>query len=128
MGKKCGIDIKLDEPDSFLLVKESLTRMGIASFKTKTLFQTAHILHSMGTYRIIHFKELFILDGKPSTITEDDYLRRNTITKLLQDWGLLTVINKADIADLCPISNIKILPFKEKDSWELVSKFKIGKK
>ncbi len=119
-----GIEIEIEKPDSFLLIKESLTRIGIPSNKNKTLYQTAHILHKRGKYYICHFKELFTLDGKPSDISEDDLERRNLIASLLQDWKLLKIIdvlgNKSDI------NSVKILSFKEKDHWQLVSKYTLG--
>lgn len=123
-----GIEVGLEQPDDFLLVKESLTRMGIASLKNKTLYQSVHILHKRGRYFLCHFKDLFELDGKNSTLDDDDKKRRNLIAKLLSDWGLLTILNKEDIADCASLSSIKILPFKEKDNWKLVAKYTIGNK
>ncbi len=121
-----GVEIKLKNPDSFLIVKETLSRIGIASKKSKTLFQTAHILHKQGTYKICHFKELFILDGKDSNIDEDDYRRRNSIAKMLDQWGLCTVINRSDLEFLADTEEIKIVPFKEKKDWSLIPKYSIG--
>ena len=122
-----GVKISLKTPSDFLLVKESLTRMGVVSNKTKTLYQSAHVLHKQGNYYIIHFKELFLLDGKTSNISEEDYGRRNLIAKLLQDWGLVTVLEPEKIVKLSPISSIKILNFKDKDNWVLTAKYTLGK-
>jgi hypothetical protein len=121
-----GVEITLDKPDSFLLIKETLTRIGIPSKKNKTLFQTCHILHKQGKYYIVHFKELFLLDGKTADISEDDYRRRNTISKFLGQWGLCAVLNKADIEFLSSVSEIKIVPFKEKKEWSLIAKYTLG--
>ena len=121
-----GIKISIKEPDDFLLIKESLTRIGVASHKTKTLYQSAHILHRKGFYYICHFKSLFALDNKKSDISEEDILRRNLITKLLSDWGLLTVDVLDDIKNVSPLSSVTILPFKEKDNWKLVTKYTLG--
>lgn len=123
-----GIEIALDKPDSFLLIKETLTRIGIPSKKNKTLFQTCHILHKQGKYYIVHFKELFLLDGKTADISEDDFRRRNTITKFLNQWNLCTILNKADIEFLSSVSEIKIVPFKEKKEWTLIAKYTLGTK
>ena len=123
-----GVKISLKTPSDFLLVKESLTRMGVVSNKTKTLYQSAHVLHKQGNYYIIHFKELFLLDGKTSNISEEDYGRRNLIAKLLQDWGLVTVLEPEKIVKLSPISSIKILNFKDKDNWVLTAKYTLGNK
>ena len=123
-----GVKISLKTPSDFLLVKESLTRIGVVSNKTKTLYQSAHVLHKQGNYYIIHFKELFLLDGKTSNISEEDYGRRNLIAKLLQDWGLLTVLEPEKIAKQAPLSSIKILNFKEKDNWVLTAKYTLGNK
>ena len=123
------IEIKLKADDDFLKIKETLTRMGVASKKTKTLFQSCHILHKQGKYYIVHFKELFSLDGKPSDFTDEDEGRRNCIVKLLEEWGLLSVVDKAKSEmPMIPVSKIKIIPFKEKSEWELVAKYNIGKK
>lgn len=123
-----GVQIELKHPDDFLLVKESLTRIGIAINKSKTLYQTAHILHKRGKYYICHFKELFTLDGKPSTISQEDVERRNLIASLLSDWGLLVIKNPADIEKKLPLHSVKILAFKEKHEWQLVSKYTLGEK
>jgi hypothetical protein len=123
-----GIKIELKDPESFLLVKETLTRVGVASNKTTTLYQSAHILHKQGEYYICHFKEMFKLDGKPSNISEEDLSRRNLIAKLLEDWGLIKVIDIEKLAMLSPMSSVKILSFKDKDTWSLVSKYTIGNK
>jgi hypothetical protein len=123
------IEVKLKDDEAFLLVKETLTRIGIASRKDKTLYQSCHILHKQGKYYIVHFKELFALDGKPSNFSDEDMGRRNTITNLLSDWGLVEVVSPERIKDPTAIlSQIKILPHKEKPDWKLVSKYNIGKK
>ena len=123
------IEITLKENDDFLKVKETLTRIGIASEKNRTLYQSCHILHKQGKYYIVHFKELFALDGKLSTITENDIQRRNAIANLLEEWGLLKIVDY-DIVEhnMAPIHQIKIIAFKEKDEWELIAKYNIGKK
>jgi len=121
-----GVEILLDKPDSFLLIKETLTRIGIPSKKNKTLFQTCHILHKQGHYSIVHFKELFLLDGKEADISEDDYRRRNTITKFLDQWKLCSILNRSDIEFLTEASEIKIIPFKEKKEWSLIAKYTLG--
>jgi hypothetical protein len=121
-----GIEVSLDEPDSFLKIKETLTRIGVASRKDKKLYQSCHILHKRGKYYICHFKELFILDGKPSTLSEDDLLRRNLITSLLNDWGLLGVINISDIEQKAAMNTVKVLAFSDKNQWSCVSKYSIG--
>lgn len=121
-----GVKIDLVDEKSFPKIKETLTRIGIASKYEKKLFQSCHILHKRGEYAIVHFKEMFILDGKGSDFSEEDRARRNTITKLLEDWGLLKVKNKDDIKLLAPLSFIKILTFKEKDEWILSPKYLIG--
>jgi hypothetical protein len=123
-----GVKIELKDPESFLLVKETLTRIGVASNKTKTLYQSAHILHKQGSYYICHFKELFKLDGKPSDISEDDLHRRNLIAKLLSDWNLLTINDPSDLTNIASLSSVKVLSFKEKDNWTLTSKYTIGNK
>ena len=120
------VEVKLNEPDDFLKVRETLTRIGIASRKEKTLFQSCHILHKQGKYYIVHFKELFALDGKPTNITSNDLQRRNRISKLLSDWGLIEIVGSAD--DLAPLNQIKVLSFKDKGEWTLESKYNIGKK
>ncbi len=124
------VEVTLNEQDDFLKVRETLTRIGVASKKEQTLFQSCHILHKRGQYYIVHFKELFALDGKPTDITENDLSRRNAIVKLLEDWGLVTVVRKQQIESPPPIflSQIKILSHKEKDDWQLVPKYNIGKK
>lgn len=123
------IEVTLKE-DDFLKVKETLTRIGIASRKDKTLYQSCHILHKQGRYYIVHFKELFGLDGKPSNIVESDIARRNAIAKLLQEWELIDLVDKSILESelMAPISQIKILPYKEKDEWNLVAKYNIGKR
>jgi hypothetical protein len=124
------VEVTLNEQDDFLKVRETLTRIGVASKKDQTLYQSCHILHKRGQYYIVHFKELFALDGKPTDITENDLSRRNAIVKLLEDWGLITVIKREQIENPPPIflSQIKILSHKEKDDWQLVPKYNIGKK
>jgi|TARA_R110000851_G_scaffold47918_1_gene116217 hypothetical protein len=123
------IEVKLAEEDDFLKVRETLTRIGVASRKNNTLFQSCHILHKQGRYYIVHFKELFALDGKPFDFTQEDTGRRNSITKLLSDWGLVTLVSPEKIKEpTVPISRIKIIPFGEKSQWELVTKYNIGKK
>ena len=123
------VEIKLKKEDDFLKVKETLTRIGVASKKDKTLYQSCHILHKQGRYYIVHFKELFALDGKPSNFSEGDIARRNTIVNLLKEWGLIEiVIATSTESPISPISQIKVLPHKEKSEWELVAKYNIGKK
>ena len=123
------IEIKLKSQDDFLKIKETLTRIGVASKKEKTLYQSCHILHKQGRYFIGHFKELFALDGKPSNFSEGDIARRNTIANLLKEWGLVEVVNpNVTESPVSPISQIKVLPHKEKGEWELVAKYNIGKK
>jgi hypothetical protein len=129
--KGVGVEIALDDEDAFLKVRETLTRIGVSSRKEKVLYQSCHILHKQGRYVILHFKELFALDGKPSTITENDLQRRNAIVDLLEEWGLLKILKdeKSKIENnLAPIHQIKIISYKEKEEWELVSKYTIGKK
>lgn len=124
------VEVTLNEKDDFLKVRETLTRIGVASKKDRILYQSCHILHKQGKYYIVHFKELFALDGKPTDISENDLSRRNAIAKLLADWGLVTIVNK-DKADNPPpifLSQIKILSHKEKHDWDLVPKYNIGKK
>ena len=123
-----GVEITLKNPEDFLLVKESLTRIGVASKKNNTLYQSAHILHKRGKYYICHFKELFTLDGKASSITNDDIARRNLIASLLNDWGLVTIQNNLTIVEKSSLSSIKIIPFKDKGSWVLESKYSLGNK
>ena len=124
------LEVILPEPDNFLKVRETLTRIGVASRKDKTLYQSCHILHKQGKYYIVHFKELFALDGKPTDISENDLSRRNAIVKLLEDWGLIGVVKKEQVENPPPIflSQIKILSHKEKDGWQLVPKYNIGNK
>lgn len=123
------VEVRLRNSDDFLKVRETLTRIGVASKKEKTLYQSCHILHKQGRYYIVHFKELFALDGKPSNFSESDMARRNTITNLLKEWDLIEVVIESQTENpISPISQIKVLPFKEKDEWELVAKYNIGKK
>ena len=122
------LEVTIKQPDDFLKVRETLTRIGVASRKDKTLFQSCHILHKQGKYYITHFKELFALDGKNSSLTENDIQRRNTITLLLQDWNLIEVVEPTLVENKAPLSQIKVLPFKEKSEWTLVAKYNIGKK
>ena len=123
------VEVTLVEQDDFLKVRETLTRIGVSSRKEKVLYQSCHILHKQGKYYIVHFKELFALDGKLSTITENDIQRRNAIANLLEEWGLIKIVNY-DIVEnnMAPIHQIKIISFKEKDDWELIAKYNIGKK
>lgn len=120
------LEITLNEPDDFLKVRETLTRIGVASRQDRKLFQSCHILHKQGRYFIVHFKELFVLDGKPSTITENDVQRRNTIAVLLADWGLVTMVNNEMAKDRAPLRQIKVISHKERDQWELCPKYNIG--
>ena len=120
------LEIVLKEPDDFLKVRETLTRIGVASRKDRKLYQSCHILHKQGKYYLVHFKELFALDGKETNLSENDIARRNTIGKLLSDWGLVTV--KGEIEPVAPLSQIKIISFKEKNEWILETKYNIGKK
>ena len=122
------LEVTIKQPDDFLKVRETLTRIGVASRKDKTLYQSCHILHKQGKYYITHFKELFALDGKKSTLVENDIQRRNTIALLLQDWNLIEVVNTTMVENKAPLSQIKVLPFKEKKEWNLVAKYNIGKK
>lgn len=123
------VEVRLVDEDDFLKVRETLTRIGVASRKDKVLYQSCHILHKQGRYYIVHFKELFALDGKPSNFSEDDMARRNTIANLLAEWGLVELINSNITKEpVSPLSQIKILPHKEKDDWELVAKYNIGRK
>lgn len=123
------LEIKLREEDDFLKVRETLTRIGVASRKDKTLYQSCHILHKQGKFYIVHFKEMFALDGKPSNFSDEDVGRRNTIAKLLEDWGLISIVDAARFDQpKASMNQIKILPHKEKDSWTLVTKYAIGKK
>ena len=122
------VEVLLNEPDDFLKVRETLTRIGVASRKEKKLYQSCHILHKQGRYYIVHFKELFALDGKHANLTSNDVQRRNRITQLLSDWGLIEVVNAESIGDIAPLNQIKVLSFKEKDEWTLETKYNIGKK
>ena len=120
------VEVTLKQPDDFLKVKETLTRIGVASKKSNTLFQSCHILHKQGRYFITHFKELFLLDGKPSNLTVNDVQRRNTVATLLSDWGLITFIDEKQADDKAPLRQIKIISFKDKDQWNLSPKYNIG--
>lgn len=122
------VEVSLSEPDDFLKVRETLTRIGVASRKERKLYQSCHILHKQGRYYIVHFKELFALDGKKTNLTNNDVQRRNRIAQLLSDWGLVTVIEKTTIEDIAPLNQIKVLSFKDKDEWTLESKYNIGRK
>ena len=123
------IEVKLKDDDDFLKVRETLTRIGVASKKDKKIFQSCHILHKQGKYYIVHFKELFALDGKPTNFSDDDIARRNTIANLLDEWELIELVEPSRTDDpVAPLNQIKILPFKEKDQWELVAKYNIGRK
>ena len=122
------LEVQLKEPDDFLKVRETLTRIGVASRKDKKLFQSCHILHKQGRYFIVHFKELFALDGKFSNFSENDLERRNTIAQLLGDWGLITILNNEEAENKAPLSQIKVLAFKDKSDWDLQAKYNIGKK
>ena len=122
------IEVGLGEPDDFLKVRETLTRIGVASRKEKKLYQSCHILHKQGKYYIVHFKELFALDGKKANLSLNDVQRRNRIVQLLGDWGLVSINSKESIADVAPLSQIKVLSYKEKGDWTLESKYNIGKK
>lgn len=123
------IEVYLADEDDFLKVKETLTRIGVASKKDMKLYQSCHILHKQGRYYIVHFKELFALDGKPNNLSDEDIGRRNTIAKLLSEWGLIKLADPVRSADpLAPLSQIKVLPHKDKDQWELVAKYNIGRK
>ena len=122
------IEVGQGEPDDFLKVRETLTRIGVASRKEKKLYQSCHILHKQGKYYIVHFKELFALDGKKANLSLNDVQRRNRILQLLGDWGLVSINSKESIADVAPLSQIKVLAYKEKGDWTLESKYNIGKK
>lgn len=122
------LEITLSQPDDFLKVRETLTRIGVASRKENRLFQSCHILHKQGRYFIVHFKELFLLDGKKSNLEENDLARRNTIVTLLGDWGLLQIVDKDKITSCAPLRQIKIIPHKEKHNWILSTKYSIGNK
>ena len=120
------VEVKLNQPDDFLKVRETLTRIGVASRSENKLYQSCHILHKQGRYYIVHFKELFLLDGKESNLSENDMQRRNKITKLLSDWGLLNIVDDQMVEDLSSISQIKIIPHRDKANWELIPKYSIG--
>jgi len=122
------VEVTLNEPDDFLKVRETLTRIGVASRKEKKLYQSCHILHKQGRYYLVHFKELFALDGKHANLTVNDVQRRNRIIQLIADWGLVTVNNVAKIQDLAPLNQIKVLSYKDKDDWVLETKYNIGSK
>ena len=122
------VEVLLNEPDDFLKVRETLTRIGVASRKEKKLYQSCHILHKQGRYFIVHFKELFALDGKRANLTVNDVQRRNRITRLLADWGLITVVKEEAVADIAPLNQIKVLAYKDKNDWILEEKYNIGKK
>ena len=122
------VEVLLNEPDDFLKVRETLTRIGVASRKEKKLYQSCHILHKQGRYFIVHFKELFALDGKQANFSDNDVERRNTIAQLLADWGLIAILNKDVAEKKAPLSQIKVLSFKEKNEWDLQAKYNIGKK
>jgi hypothetical protein len=122
------IEVTLNEPDDFLKVRETLTRIGVASRKEKKIYQSCHILHKQGRYYIVHFKELFALDGKHANLTVNDVQRRNRIIQLLSDWGLISIINPDGVTDIAPLNQIKVLAYKEKGEWILETKYNIGKK
>jgi hypothetical protein len=122
------LEVKLVNSDDFLKVRETLTRIGVASRKDNTLYQSCHILHKQGRYFIVHFKELFALDGKKADLSENDMQRRNTVAHLLEDWGLVEILNPDTCEDTAPLSQIKVLSFGEKKEWNLVTKYNIGKK
>ncbi len=122
------VEVLLNEPDDFLKVRETLTRIGVASRKEKKLYQSCHILHKQGRYYIVHFKELFALDGKHANLTSNDVQRRNRIARLLADWGLISVVKPDSVADIAPLNQIKVLAYKEKNDWILETKYNIGKK
>lgn len=122
------VEVVLREPDDFLKVRETLTRIGVASRKEKKLYQSCHILHKQGRYYIVHFKELFALDGKRVNLTVNDVQRRNRITQLIADWGLIEVTDASVISDIAPLNQIKVLSYKDKNDWTLESKYNIGKK
>jgi|TARA_B110000908_G_scaffold62646_1_gene75998 hypothetical protein len=120
------LEITLNEPDDFLKIRETLTRIGVASRKDSKLYQSCHILHKQGRYFIVHFKELFLLDGKPSNLLLNDVQRRNTIATLLSDWGLITFVTASQAEDIAPLRQIKVIPYKEKSEWQLCPKYNIG--
>lgn len=122
------LEVTLPTPDNFLKVKETLTRIGVASTKDRKLFQSTHILHKQGRYFIVHFKELFILDNKESTITVNDIMRRNAIARLLADWGLINLVTEVDVDVQAVLTQVKILSYRDKQEWELIPKYNIGKR
>ena len=122
------VEVTLNEPDDFLKVRETLTRIGVASRKEKKIYQSCHILHKQGRYFLVHFKELFALDGKHANLTINDVQRRNRITRLLSDWGLISILKEESIQDIAPLNQIKVLPYKDKNEWKLEQKYNIGKK
>ena len=122
------VEVTLNEPDDFLKVRETLTRIGVASRKEKKLYQSCHILHKQGKYYIVHFKELFALDGKHANLTQNDVQRRNRITRLLSDWGLISIVEADSVVDIAPLNQIKVLSYKDKSLWALEEKYNIGKK
>ena len=122
------VEVALNTDDDFLKIRETLTRIGVASRKDKTIYQSCHILHKQGRYYIVHFKELFALDGKPTNFSDNDRARRNTIANLLSEWGLLSILNDKSETPIAPLSQIKVLPYKEKNDWNLTAKYNIGKK
>ena len=126
--KEDMVEVSLKEPDDFLKVRETLTRIGVASRKERKLYQSCHILHKKGQYYIVHFKELFALDGKKANLSENDIQRRNRIIKLLSDWGLVGIVKEDSVKDAAPLSQIKVIAYKEKSEWTLESKYNIGKK
>jgi len=129
IGTENMVECTLKNPDDFLKVRETLTRIGVASRKDKILYQSCHILHKQGRYYIVHFKELFALDGKPTNFTDNDQARRNTIANLLSEWGLIALVNPESSSELVvPLNQLKILSFKEKDQWDLTAKYNIGSK
>lgn len=123
-----GVEISLTNPDDFLKIKETLTRIGVKSKKDNTLFQSCSILHKRGIYYILHYKEFFILDGKIDNMCDDDYRRRNTITKLISQWGMCKVVNLSDVEFTVPISDLSIIPYKDKKNYQLVAKYTVGSK
>ena len=122
------VEVVLGEPDDFLKVRETLTRIGVASRKEKKIYQSCHILHKQGRYYLVHFKELFALDGKHANLTINDVQRRNRITRLLADWGLITIVQEGSVTDIAPLNQIKVLSYKDKGDWILEQKYNIGKK
>ena len=122
------LEVVLNEPDDFLKVRETLTRIGVASRKEKKLYQSCHILHKQGKYFIVHFQELFALEGKRANLTINDVQRRNRITRLLADWGLITIVQEGSVTDIAPLNQIKVLSYKDKGDWILEQKYNIGKK